>query len=179
MVGQTWSVFNWLSRTPDLEVPHSQRPIDYANQFRPFLPSFIATGPCFWTADDAGIYASDENWSADGWRQCPEAFQGTPGGGGGGGKRIKRWKKYRHIDCILEDVTAQVVYNKLRKTPDRVLAANVVREYAATNAQVPQAKSIDWAAVSRDAAVVGQLLALWCEREIEDDDSDAYFLGLI
>jgi hypothetical protein len=97
-------------------------------------------------------------------------------GGGGAGKRHYKYRKpCRRIDEWMCDV--EHIYGELRGTPRKAVAAEVVRDYAATRAKAPLPTSVDWQALEANEQAVASLVALYRAKLIEDDDEDVFLLG--
>lgn len=112
----------------------------------------------------------------------------TPSGGsgrglGGGGsidwQRPRRERNYRHVDDILNDVVAEVMYTELTQAPEpvREKAAAIVRPFTASKPKAPTPAKVDWDKFEANTKRVQQLLKLWRDYRQEQDDEEWFLLS--
>jgi hypothetical protein len=112
----------------------------------------------------------------------PPSGGGGGAGGGGGGlidwQRPRRKRTFRHVDEILDDVVAEVMYRELTHAPQvvREQAAAIVRPFTPVKSAQPAPQAVDWSKFETNAKRVRQLLKLWRDYRTELDDEDEWFL---
>lgn len=156
----------------------------------------------YWTADgSAGGWPG--GWTADGWPTSgiPWTADGfvtpfTGGGGAGGGstgghggghhsgggfhRKRRKFKPFKRLDQIVKELGAgdlQDAYEELSEAGNGEAAGSIVRAHAKSEAAIPQAATIDWDAMQKDAVATGKLMTLWHKRQIDMDDEDFWLLG--
>ena len=95
------------------------------------------------------------------------------GGGGGGGKRHKLRRFNKEIEDLVEQVSAELLYNKLEASAPQATkeaAKSIVKPYADRETKV-----VDWEALEADARRIGKLISLWQAEQarlkrIKEDD---------